>query len=213
MRPVHRLSAAIVALMAVTLSATPVASASDWTTYKQSGTRATASTETCADNADGTVTCSGEVLDVFEGTTRSSGLPTEKGEQICYSQFTSTFDPRTGEGTGHGEFGCAIGGTSVSIDGLSSVVLAPTTIELVHVECDVLECTEGPDGTITVNGTWTGTGQIFSQKGKFRSDDGTCMQISADKAQSREASFDGSIDASWANLGEGSFTFRSDCSH
>lgn len=58
---------------------------------------------------------------------------------------------------------------------------------------------------------WTGTGPIFSHKGKSRFDDGTCVQVNADKTRSREASFDGSIEAQWATIGDGSFTFRSNC--
>ena len=75
MRPRSRLASAIVALMAAILVAAPVAASSPWTTSKQSGTSAFAYNEACSDNADGTVTCEGQSVNVFEGTIRESGEP------------------------------------------------------------------------------------------------------------------------------------------
>jgi hypothetical protein len=211
MRPVP-LATALLALAAATLLAGPVAAASDWTTFTQKGTRALASNEACADNLDGTVTCSGEAIDVFVGTTRSSGLPTQKGQQVCYHSFTTTFDPATGFGSSHGLHGCTLGGRTVAIDGLRSVTLAPTVIDLTAFECDSVECTESPGSSTAVSGTWTGSGPTVSQKGRSKFDDGTCLQISADNARSRNADFVGSFDSPGAFIGEGTFTFKTNCS-
>ena len=97
MRPRFRLASAIVALMAAIFVTAPVAATSPWVTFKQVGTSAFAITEECADNADGSVTCVGQFVDVFEGTIKQSGELTRKGEQVCYSDFINTFDPIIGE--------------------------------------------------------------------------------------------------------------------
>jgi hypothetical protein len=62
-----------------------------------------------------------------------------------------------------------------------------------------------------VSGTWTGAGPTVTQKGKFTFDDGTCIQISSDKGSSRHATFDGSIEAVETRIGDGTFTFRTNC--
>ncbi len=77
--------------------------------------------------------------------------------------------------------------------------------------CDPSGCTESDGGSITVNGTWTGVGPTISQRGRFRLDDGTCIQVNADKSKSRQATFEGSIDTLDARLGRGSFTFKTTC--
>jgi hypothetical protein len=148
---------------------------------------------------------------VFEGTTRQSGQPTMSGERVCYSQFTDTFNPRTGEGESSGVFGCALDAGTLTIDNLTSITLAPTLIELTAIECDSTGCTESPGGTITVQGTWTGVGPITTQKSRFTFDDGTCIQVNADRGRFRQATFDGSIAATQAMIGEGTFTFRTSC--
>ena len=212
MRSIPRLATAILGLVAALFVAAPVAVASDWTTYKQSGTHAIAWNDTCIDNTDGKATCSGESIDVFVGTIRSSGLPTQKGQQVCYSSYSNTFDSATGEGTAHGSFGCTLGGTTLTVDGLLSATLAPTMIDLIDWECDGVECTESPAGSITVSGAWTGLGPIVSQKGKSKFDDEACLQVNADKTRSRNAVFVGSIDSFGAGIGDGAFTFRTTCS-
>jgi hypothetical protein len=211
MRPRFRLVNAIVAFMAAILLAAPVAASSPWQTFKQTGTSAFAFTQTCDRNPDGTETCVGQHLDVFEGTIKESGQRTRKLELVCYSEFEDTFDPATGEGSSQGVFGCAENPGTATVNDLTSVTLAPTVIELTAFECDSEGCTETPGGSTTVHGTWTGVGPISSQKNKFRFDDGTCMQVNADNGRFRAASFDGSVDADEANIGEGTFTFRTSC--
>lgn len=80
------------------------------------------------------------------------------------------------------------------------------------IECDEsFECTETPAGSTTVYGTWTGVGPVMSQKGRFTWDDGTCVQVQADKGSFREASFTGSFDAQFAQISSGRSTFRTTC--
>lgn len=200
-----------VAVLAALLIAAPVAAADPWLTFTQSGTSAFASDQVCTENPNRTITCEGESIDVFEGTMRQSGQPTVRGERVCYSQFTSTFNPRTGEGESSGVFGCALDAGTLTVDNLTSITLAPTLIELTAIECDSTGCTESPGGTITVQGTWTGVGPIVSQKSRFTFDDGTCRQVNADRGSFRQATFDGSIAATQAMMGEGTFTFRTSC--
>jgi hypothetical protein len=213
MRSHFRPASVILAIVSAIVLAAPVAATSPWTTFKQSGTNAFAGSTECTDNGDGTVTCEGESLDVFEGTMKASGEPNRTGEQACYTEFSDTFDQNTGEPIeSHVVFGCALDAGTLTVDDLTSIALAPTVIELTAVDCDASDCTESEGGATTVDGTWTGEGPIFTQKSKFRFDDGTCMQVSADKSRSREASFEGSIDdPQFAMMAEGTFTFRTSC--
>lgn len=212
MRPRFRRASAIVAFMAAVLVAAPVAATSPWVTFKQTGTSAFAFNSECTDNPGGTTTCEGEFLDVFKGTSKASGEPTRRVEQVCYSQFSDTFDSDTGEFIeSHGSFGCTFDAGTLTIMDLTSITLAPTVIELTAFDCDPSGCTESDGGSTTVDGTWTGVGPISSQKGRFKFDDGSCVQVNADRGRFREASFDGSIDATQAQMGEGSFTFRTNC--
>ena len=201
----------ILAILAAIILAAPAAAASPWMTFKQAGTSAFASTSECTENTDGTVTCEGRSIDVFAGTIRQSGEPTRKGEQACYSEFSETFDPNTGEGDSRSLFGCTFDAGTLTIDNLTSITLAPTVIELTEFVCDSMSCTESPAGSTTIDGTWTGVGPTATQRGKFTFDDGTCVQVNADKGRFRQASFDGSIEAVDASIGVGSFTFRTSC--
>jgi hypothetical protein len=212
MRSRFRVATFGVALMATLVVATPVAATSPWVVFKQSGTSAFVFSGDCTENPDATETCEGQSLDVFKGTIKQSGEPTRKGEQACYSEFTYTFNPATGEASdSHGLFGCTFDADTLTVDDLTSITLAPTVIELTAIDCDATSCTESPDGSTTVFGTWTGVGPIVSQKGKFKFDDGSCVQVNADSGHFRQATFEGSIDAIDAAMGEGSFTFKTNC--
>jgi hypothetical protein len=212
MRSGFRAASLVMAIVAVFTLAAPVAAASKWTTFKQAGTNAFAFNEACVDNPDGTVTCDGQSIDVFEGRILEPGQPTFRGEQVCYSEHHDTFDPGTGESIeSSSSFGCTRGSTALTSRRLTSITLAPTVIELTEVVCDPTGCTESEGGSITVHGTWTGVGPTIRQSGRFRFDDGTCIQVNADKSKSRQATFEGSIDTLDARLGRGSFTFKTTC--
>lgn len=204
-----RLTGAIVALVTV-LVVVPAASASSWATYRQSGTNAFAFDGSCTDNPDGTISCEGRSIDVFKGMTKETGEAGRHISQVCYGESTETFDPDTGEGEFEGSFGCTLG-APLTIHKLRSLTLADTVIDLTHVECDQVACTETPGGSTTVSGTWTGVGPTFSQKDRFRFDDGSCVEVNADKGRFREASFEGSLAATESMMGAGTFTFRTRC--
>jgi hypothetical protein len=212
MRSSTRLLGGIVGILAAGLLATPVAAASPSYVSKESGTSAYAYTEECADNTDGTVTCESSSLDVFKGVTKQSGLPTFRGDRACYSSSTYTFDPNSGTpGESNGLFGCAFHSGTLRINRLISISLAPTSVELTRVECSATECTETPAGTITISGTWTGVGPTSTSKGRFRFDDGTCVQVNAERSRSRQATFVGTLAGANARMATGSFSFRSNC--
>ena len=63
--------------------------------------------------------------------------------------------------------------------------------------------------------SWTAPGPALdrssARKSKFKFDDGTCIQVNADNGRNREASFEGSFEATEASMGEGTFTFRTSC--
>ncbi len=208
-----RLASAIVALMAAIVVTSPVAASSPWTVFGQTGTNAYAYNVDCADNTDGTVTCHGQSIDVFEGKLHEQGTRNRTTEQTCYSEYTETFDPNVGEIIdSHALFGCTFGAGTLSIDQRDSITLAPTTIELSVSDCDASGCTESADGSTIVAGTWTGDGSTYSQKSKSKFDDGSCLQVYADRSSFRVASFQGSIASVEAQIHVGTFTVRTDCS-
>jgi hypothetical protein len=192
-------------------AATPVAAVGPWAAASQSGVQAYASNDACTESADGTIACAGEFISVFSGTTKSTGAPTEKGQQVCYSSYTATFDADTGVGDSRGVAGCAIGGRTVDIDALDSVTLDATVIELLEFVCDATTCTETPAGTVSVSGSWIGVGSILRQASRQRLDDGSCLQLYADRGRVRSATFQGSITASEAAIRDGMFSLKSSC--
>jgi hypothetical protein len=211
MRPPFKTAGAIVAILAAGLLAAPVL-AGEWTVVRQAGTQAYAFVGTCTDNPDGTTSCDGQSINVFEGRLQLPGEPTRRGEQVCYSEFSETFDPSSGAVVAyHALFGCALDAGTLDADRLTLIELEPTVVELTAMECDASTCTESPAGSTTVEGRWTGVGPISSQKSKYRFDDGSCIQVNADRGSQRAASFVGSIDATEALMSEGTFTFRTTC--
>ena len=212
MRPRFRLVGAAAALIAAFVIAAPAAAASPWLVINQSGTNAYAFTYDCVDNSNGTMTCTGESIDVFVGKLHAPGEPNRTTDQVCYNQYRETFDPEVGELLDyHALYGCTFGARTLTIDSLTSIRLAPTDIDLIAVDCDALECTESPDGSTSVHGTWTGVGPTLSQKGRSRFDDDGCIQVNADRSRFRAASFEGSFEAIEAQIHVGTFTFRTDC--
>ena len=212
MRSHHRTATVIFAVVALLAIAAPATAASPWLTFKQAGTSAFASDNDCTANTDGTVTCEGHFLSVFEGTIKEAGQATRKGDQICYSEQSSTFDPTTGEPVdSRSLFGCALDAGTLTIDDLTSITLAATTIPMTSVECDPTTCTESPAASITVSAAWTGVGPTFSQKSRAMFDDGICLQAHADKGTFRQAIFAGPFEALEAGRSEGTFTFRTTC--
>jgi len=186
--------------------------------FKESGTSAFAEADfSCTDNEDGSTTCTGTFLDVFAGKSKELGTSTMRSERVCYSQFSDTFDTATGEFIEFtGVSGCAFDTGTLTIDNLTSITLAETEIPLFEFVCDLDRCTESPDGTVVVEGTFTGVGPISSQKGKFRFDDGTCTSADAQKGIFRDASFSGTVNgdpfaAEFASIGQGKFSFRTTC--
>jgi outer membrane lipoprotein-sorting protein len=213
MRPRIRPVGVIFAILASLLLAAPTAAASPWTSFSQSGTTASAEAYDCVENPDGTETCAGQHLFVFKGTMKASGEPTRKGDQVCYGEFSYTYDPETGEFLGEEHrSGCLFDAGTLTIDQhLTSATLAPTAIELVAWECDEFDCTETPAGSTVVYGTWTGFGPIMRHNSRSMFDDGSCIQVHADRSRMRHASFEGSFDAQYAQMSEGRFTFRTTC--
>jgi hypothetical protein len=211
MRPRFALAAALVAVLAAVLMATPVAASSPWSTFKQVGTQAFAGNGVCTDRRR-TTTCSGENLSVFVGQIRESGFPTRKGEQTCYERYSQTFSRPTFEIIEqHGVFGCTFNAGTLAINDLTSATLAPTVINLTAYQCDASTCTETPAGSITMRGTWAGVGPVSTQKSHSKFGDGSCMQVNVDNGSFRQASFEGTVAAPDAQMAQGSFTFRTNC--
>src|SRR4051812_38005041 len=100
---------AVVATIATLLLVGPAAAATPWTVYSRSGSGAEAWTKSCVDSPDGTQSCQAANISAFSGTTRATGEPTRTGDEVCYSDFTSVWDPANGTAESHGVFGCASG--------------------------------------------------------------------------------------------------------
>ena len=202
MRLRHRLVGALGAVLLVFVLAAPVAAD---TTGGGNGTSASAvQDDGCTDNGDGTTTCSGTFLDAFKGTV--------SGDFVCYDDFTSTSDTDTGDTVSFHELsGCIENTGNVSVDNLTSVVLAPTDIALDAIDCDATDCTESDGGAISIAATWTGFGKTSKSSSRFHFKDPICVEVDKSKSTSRNATFDGPFDASFASISVGTETFRIRC--
>jgi hypothetical protein len=192
-------------------------------TYTQNGTSAYLSSGDCRSNGDGTSTCSQAELSVFVGKMRDTLSGVTHSRQVCYFTATSTYDDETGEildGFGY-DAGCADESSikSLSVGSkLSSVVLAATTISIQRFTCEdkAEECVPGAIRDVTVSGTWTGVGPVYSSKDRSAGDDGFCRYAQSSSGSNREALFSGTVDGqavtdadTW--LQDGKMTFRSRC--
>ena len=198
----HGLVGALGAVLLVFVLAAPVAAD---TTGGGNGTAANAvQDDGCTDNVDGTTTCSATTLDAFKGTM--------SGDFVCYDDFTFTFDESTGDPVSrHESSGCTENSGNVSVDKLTSVVLASTDIALTTQDCDANDCTESDGGTISIAATWTGFGKTFKSSSSFHSKDPICVEVDKSKSTSRNATFDGPFDASFASISVGTESFRIRC--
>ena len=211
MRLRFRFASTFVALATTLLIAAPVAAASSWTVFVESGTRAYAGNGECTELLDGSVSCESQFVDVFRGTIKATGQPTFRWQRVCYHESVELFAANGSFIGSRGRVGCTLDAGTLTIKKLASITVAPTIVELRDIECDALECTDSAGGTVTVSGTWIGTGPIVRQSGKFQFGDGTCRQLHADHSRSRQAEFEGSIEAAGAGVGDGSMTFRTNC--
>jgi hypothetical protein len=214
----RRLGPIVAALVALIVMTGPVSAAPLQFVFREAGTSAYAESDaSCTDNGDGTVTCSGTVIDVFEGRSKERGTSTLHSERACYSKLSGTFDAETGEPIElSGVGGCAFDSRTISIKSLRSITLAPTEIELVAIQCDADSCTEDPAGSIVVRGKFTGEGPVSRDRSKFRLDDGTCILADSSQGRFRGASFTGSADgvpftSTTAAIGAGMFRLRISC--
>jgi hypothetical protein len=203
MRLRHRLVGALGAILMVFVLAAPAAA--DTTPGGGNGTTAIAFQDGgCTDNNDGTVTCSQTELDAFKGKV--------SGDSVCYDELTFTFDESTGDTiSSHESFGCTENSGSVSVDKLASVDVASTDIALTDFDCDTNDCTESDGGILSIAATWTGFGKTLKSSSSFHSRDPFCVEVDRSKSTSRNATFDGPFEASFAQISVGTSTFRIRC--
>ena len=202
MRLHHRLVGALGAILMVFVLAAPVAAD---TTGGGNGTDANAVQERgCTNNGDGTTTCSATQLDAFKGRL--------SGDLVCYDDFTFTFENDTGDPvSSHDSFGCTENSGNVSVNKLTSVVLASTDIALTTQDCGANgDCTESA-GTISIAATWTGIGPTFKSSSTSHFRDPSCVEVDKSKSTARNATFDGPFDATSASISVGTSSFRIRC--
>jgi hypothetical protein len=214
----RRLGPIVAALVALIVMTGPVSAAPWQFVFREAGTSAFAESDaTCTDNGDGTATCRGTVIDVFEGRSKERGTSTVHSERACYSKLSGTFDTETGEPIElSGVVGCAFDSGTISIRSLRSITLAATEIELIAVQCDADSCTEDIAGSIVVQGKFTGEGPVGRDRSKFRFDDGICIVADSSQGRFRGASFSGRADgvpftSTAAAMGAGIFRLRMSC--
>jgi hypothetical protein len=202
MRLRHRLVGALGAILIAFVLAAPVAAD---TTGGGNGTSASAFHDGgCTDNGDGTVTCLGTELDAFKGKV--------SGDEVCYDDFTTTYDENTGEPvSSHESFGCAENPGTVSANKLTSVGVASTDIALETIDCVGFDCTFSDGGTLSVDATWTGIGKTFKSSSSQHYRDPSCVEVDRNKSTSRNATFDGPFDATFAQIAIGTSSFRIRC--
>ena len=202
MRLRHRLVGALGAILIAFVLAAPVAAD---TTGGGNGTQATAFQDGgCTDNGDSTFTCSGTQLDAFKDKV--------SGDFVCYDQSTFTSDQDTGDTlSSHETFGCTDNSGNVSVDKLTSVRVASTDIALTTFDCDANSCIESDGGTISIAATWTGVGKTFKSSTSSHSRDPFCVEVDRSRSTSRNATFDGPFDASFAQISVGTSSFRIRC--
>jgi hypothetical protein len=203
MRLHHRLVGALGAMLMAFVLAAPVAAD---TTGGGNGTAAVAFHDGgCTDNGDGTVTCSGTELDAFKGKV--------SGDEVCYDDFTVTYDENTGDTvSSHETFGCADNPGTVSANKLTSVSVASTDISLTTFDCiGYDDCTESDGGTLSVDAIWTGIGKTLKSSTSFHFRDPFCVEVDRSKSTSRNATFDGPFDATFAQISIGTSSFRIRC--
>ena len=169
------------------------------------GTQATAFQDGgCTDNGDGTVTCSQTQLDAFLGK--------DGGDFACYDEQMYTFDEDTGDPiSSHESFGCTENTGNVTANKLETVDLASTDIGLISLDCDATECTESDGGTISMAATWTGVGKTFKTSSQQHYRDPFCVEVDKSKSTSRNATFDGPFEATFASISVGTSSFRIRC--
>jgi hypothetical protein len=203
MRLRHRLLGALGAILIAFVLAAPVAAD---TTGGGNGTTAVAFHDGgCSDNGDGTITCSGTLLDAFKGKVG--------GDEVCYDDSTYTLDENTGDQlSSHDSFGCAENPGTVSANKLTSVSVASTEISLTTFDCiGYDDCTASDGGTISVDAVWTGIGKTFKSSSSQHYRDPFCVEVDRSKSTSRNATFDGPFNATFAQISIGTSSFRIRC--
>ena len=202
MRLRHRLVGALGALLIAFVLAAPVAAD---TPGGGNGTQATAFRDGgCTDNGDGTITCLQTELDAFKDKV--------SGDFVCYDDQTFTFEQDTGDGvSSHELFGCTENSGNVTVNKLTSVSVASTEIALTALDCDTNACTESDGGTISIAATWTGIGKTFKSSTSSHSRDPFCVEVDRSKSTSRNATFDGPFEATFADISVGTSSFRIRC--
>jgi len=217
------ISAAVLALLllsagSVAADTTPPADGK----FTQNGTSAEAYSSTCTPPAGDTTTCTDVGLSVFAGKMTDSFSGVSHRNQVCAHIATYTIDINTGDYLDEPVFesGCQVdlpNGTVRAAKDLSSVTLAPTSIEVHEYVCDDVSCEPVSSRDITVAGTWTGFGPTSSSKFRSSNDDGTCRTYDSGKGSSREATFVGTVDGlsfggdGYSYISNGRYTFRSRC--
>jgi hypothetical protein len=175
----------------------------------------------CILHEDATETCTDLGASVFVGKMSSTLSGVTHANQVCVYVDEYTYDTETGDVVGEtvGK-GCDVdlpSGTIAFGSGLSSVTLASRTISVEMAICDATECVPASNRNVTVAGTWTGIGPIFSSKYRSSGDDGTCRYGDSGKGSSRDATFAGTIDGftvgedSFGSIQDGKFSYRSRC--
>jgi hypothetical protein len=218
MRGHRRVWAAVAGTVAALAVASSALGASPWLSIRQQGVSAISQHVACVERGHGTSACEAEILQVFHGKLKISGIANQHADQVCYQKVTATVDTDSGELLeGRVSLGCGFDTGTIRVRNLSSITLAATSIDLLVIDCDETGCSDEIGvGQATLKAKWTGIGRATPSRGRFRIDDGTCIEVEAMRARVREATFSGTVNgaaiaADVALVGAGTFRFRSSC--
>jgi len=142
-----------------------------------------------------------ECVDVSTGSdctsTNLNALESDTGKEACFNSSTyhissdGQFTP-----TGY-RFGCAPvteGGFTFDAKGLSGATLSETTITLEVYSCDATGCRPAGTDDVVVSGTWTGAGDVSSQKSNSKFSFGNCSGHFHGNGASRSAAASVTVD-------------------
>jgi hypothetical protein len=218
------LSAAVVGLLVLT--AAPVSASTQPPpdkSFSENGSHADVLVGDCLPNGDGTTTCTDEGLSVFAGKMTDSFSGVVHSSQVCVRLSTQTFDDATGEPVGEPRYeqGCVLDvphGALAFGANMTSVSLAPTTVEIQEQVCDKEGCVPGASRNVTVAASWTGVGSIMSWKYRTRLDQDLCRYDESAKGSARNATYTGTLDGvellayAYPSMNQGRLSFSSRCS-
>jgi hypothetical protein len=224
-RTFSSLAAAVIILGA--LAGPALATGSDDYRSSVNGSAADAATPTfCHTNPtlpNNSMSCTRGTFGIFEGKRQDSQNGVSHVRLVCVSWSEVTFDDDTPVNEKTGEVfgwetngGCNMTADTSFGDRLTSAALPPTTVIINRFGCDETGCYIRSSFPIVVGGAWTATGTVVPAKYHTVDMGGGCRFTSTANAESRVATFVGTVDGhavtdTRASISDGMGSFSQNC--